>query len=146
MGGWRSSLSLLDGAYSETTIRGYSCDFGLFEAWCKDRGEAALPASAELVADYVRAFTHENAPATIRRRISAIARIHRVCCAPDPTRSEIVRLSLRRLHRLRGQRQRQPLGLRARLRDRLVGVCGNDLRGLRNRALVAVGYYLVPPL
>jgi integrase/recombinase XerD len=137
---WRGFLSLLDEAYSETTIRGYSCDFRLFEAWCKGRGDVALPASPELVADYVRAFTYENAPATIRRRISAIARIHRVCGTPDPTRSEIVRLSLRRLHRLRGQRQRQPLGLRARLRNRLLAVCGTDLRGLRNRAMVAVGY------
>ncbi len=81
-----------------------------------------------------------NAPSTVRNRVAAIARIHRACDAPDPTRAEIVRLSLRRLHRLRGSRQRQPLGLRAKLKEQLLEVCGDDLMGLRNSAIIRVGY------
>lgn len=137
---WQSRIRLLEGAYSERTIRGYSSDFRAFEAWCCDNGLSALPASPEIVAAFVRAFTDEHKPATIRRRISAIARIHRLCAAPDPTGSEAVRLSLRRLHRLHGQHQRQPLGLRATLKSKLLAVCENDLRGLRNQAMIMVGY------
>ena len=44
------------------------------------------------------------------------------------------------MYRRLSRRQRQPKGLCADLRDRLVAACGTELRGLRNRALITVGY------
>ncbi len=137
---WREALTLLHEAYSANTIRGYRSDFAHFESWCLEQGKCPLPATPELVAEYVRAFTEDSAPATNRRRITAIMRIHRVCGFPDPTKAEIVYLSLRRMHRLKGRRQRQAHGLRAKLRDRLLSTCGDSLRGLRDRAIIMVGY------
>ena len=48
--------------------------------------------------------------------------------------------ALRRMQRRLGRRQKQALGLTAPLRDRLIDAASKDLRGLRNRALLAVGY------
>jgi len=49
-------------------------------------------------------------------------------------------LALRRMHRKKGQRQRQPVGMRASLRDALTAASRSDLRGVRDRAVLTVGY------
>ena len=137
---WTTELLRLEGAYSEITIRGYRSDFQIFEAWCVAAGFDPLPATAETVAGYVAAVTDLHAPATIGRRIAAIGRIHRLLGYDNPAASQTVSLAMRRMFRKRGRRQRQPKGLSAALRTQLLDACGEDLRGLRDRALIALGY------
>ena len=59
---------------------------------------------------------------------------------PDPTTSETVRLALRRMHRKKGRRQKQALGLTADLRDKLIAASSNDLIGYRDRTLLTLAY------
>jgi hypothetical protein len=40
----------LGGVKTAATRRAYRTDFAIFEAWCAERGAAALPASPETVA------------------------------------------------------------------------------------------------
>jgi integrase len=42
--------------------------------------------------------------------------------------------------RSKGRRQKQAAGLSAKLRDELIAACGHDPRGLRDQAMIAVGY------
>ena len=117
----------------------YRCDFRSFFDWCEQRGAAALPASPETIVEYIESLVSAK-PATIERRMCGIGRVHRALNHPDPTGVDAVRLAVRRALRTRSRLQKQALGLRAALRDQLIAACGPDLRGLRNRALIAVGY------
>ena len=47
---------------------------------------------------------------------------------------------MRRALRTKPRRQKQALGLTRVLRDQLIAVCPDTLRGRRDRALIAVGY------
>jgi site-specific recombinase XerD len=138
--GWVNRIEALRGAYSENTIRAYRTDFRQFEEWCVERGVASLPASPELVADYVVTLSTERTPATIGRRIAGIARVHRLFGHPNPGSADVVVLALRRMHRTRGRRQAQAAGLSADLKAKLLAAADSDLRGLRNKAMIAVGY------
>jgi integrase/recombinase XerD len=137
---WQTALARMEGAYSANTIRSYRADFTIFEAWCKQENRAALPATPESVAEFVLAQSKSAAPATVSRRRAAIAKIHRLLKLDSPVSSEEVNLATRTVFRQRGRRQDQALGLTGPLKQKLIDACPNDLRGLRDRALIAVGY------
>lgn len=130
----------MEGAYSANTIRSYRTDFTIFEAWCQQKGVSALPAAPETVAEFVHAQSKSAAPATVSRRRASIAKIHRLLKLENPISSEEVNLATRTVFRQKGRRQEQALGLTAALMQQIISACANDLRGLRDRALLAVGY------
>lgn len=138
--GWATALDLLNGAYAPNTIRAYRSDFRIFEAWCRKEGHAALPASAETVAAFVQAQSENATPATVSRRRAAIGKIHRLMKLKSPVRDEEVNLATRKVFRKKGRRQKQALGLTALLKAKLIAACPDDLRGLRDRALITTGY------
>lgn len=137
---WRSALARMEGAYSANTIRSYRADFTIFEAWCQQERCSALPATPETVAVFVLSQSKSAAPATVSRRRAAIAKIHRLLKLDSPVRTEEVNLATRTVFRQKGRRQDQALGLTSPLRQELIEACPTDLRGLRDRALIAVGY------
>jgi site-specific recombinase XerD len=137
---WNARLGLLRGAYAENTIRGYRADFADFDKWCDATGIESLPASPDTVATYLEQVAVLKTPSTVSRRMAAIGRIHRLLGHPNPAASDVVSLAVRRIVRSKGRRQKQAAGLSARLRDKLILACGDDLRGLRDQALIAVGY------
>ena len=137
---WMNALAQLKGAYAENTIRAYRGDFADFGGWCDEQGVTALPTEAETLVAYVEARAATHTPATISRRLAGIGRVHRLLGYDNPTRVDAVALALKRIVRGKGRRQRQAAGLSATLRDRLLSACGSDLRGLRDQALIAVGY------
>lgn len=137
---WRTALSLLEGAYSGNTIRCYGADFRIFELWCVTAGRSALPATPETVAEFLRAQSKNAAPATVSRRRAAIGKIYKLLKLENPVSAEEVNLATRSVFRLKGRRQKQALGLVASLKSQLIKACPKDLRGLRDRALIAAGY------
>lgn len=137
---WRDALRRLEAAYSTNTVRAYRADFEIFEDWCRTEGQTALPATPDTVADFVLAQSKSAAPATVSRRRAAITKIHRLLKLDSPVSSEEVNLATRTVFRQRGRRQNQALGLTRALKQKLIGACHNDLRGLRDRAIIAVGY------
>jgi integrase/recombinase XerD len=130
----------MEGAYSTNTIRCYRTDFNIFEGWCRQGGRAALPASPQTVADFVTAQSNSAAPATVNRRRASIAKIHRLLKLENPVRTEEVNLATRTMFRQRGRRQVQALGLTATLKRKVIDACPDTPAGLRDRALIAVGY------
>lgn len=137
---WRVALDRMGGAYSANTIRSYRADFTIFEAWCRQERRPALPASPETVADFVTTQSESAAPATVSRRRAAIAKIHRLLKLESPVRAEEVNLATRTMFRQKGRRQDQALGLTSALKRKIIDACPNTLPGLRDRALIAVGY------
>jgi integrase len=142
---WRTGLERLRGAYADVSLRECAKAFRLFEAWCRRRGRCALPASPETVAAAVEHFFTRYAPATVRLRLAYIRWVHRALELPDPTRHEMVRLAFRRGERLRRRTprrasSRQATPINAALCERLAAACPDTLLGLRDRALLRLGY------
>ena len=130
----------LDGAYSENTLRGYRSDFGIFERWCARVGRTPLPASPEVVAEFVADDALVSATSTMKRRLAAIRKVHRLLRLPCPVDDEEVSIAFRRAARSKRRRPQQAAGLTAPLRARLIKACPDTLLGLRHRAMLAVGY------
>ena len=128
------------GAFSANTERAVKADLGTYTAWCAGQGRSALPASPATIAAFVDAMAATRAPATVRRYVASIAVAHRAIGCAKRVRSPAVRLALQRMHRGKGRRQAQALGLTWPLRECLIKATGDRLIDARNRALVAVAY------
>lgn len=137
---WHVALERLEGAYSPHTLKSYEADFRYFLRWCAKARTEALPSTPLIVADYLADEMERLKPNTLKRRLAAIRKIHRIHELPDPTDHFEVDLALRRARRLKPQRPKQALGITASIRDRLLAACTDDLLGLRDRVLVSVGF------
>lgn len=137
---WRDAFSRLEGGYSENTIRTYRADVQAYVAWCDEKGISPFPASSQMIADFIAARAPFDAASTLRRRLYGIRKIHRLLKLPSLVDDEDVAIALRRALRQKRSRLKQALGLKRDLLDRLMGVCGDDLLGLRDRALLSFGY------
>lgn len=137
---WRANIDRLRGAYSDSTLRGYHADLSVFEAWCLPNGYDVVPATPAQVAAFIAAQSPNASVSTLKRRLAAIRKIHRLLRAPCPVDDEEVAIALRRAMRGKVRRPKQARGLTAALRDQLLAACPDTLIGLRDRAMIAVGY------
>ena len=128
-------------ALSINTRLAYASDWQDFSTWCITAGLAALPATPETVASYLAALARTHAVATLRRRLVSIAKAHRVAGHIGfwPAHP-IIGGTLRGIARSRGRPQRRAAALTTPEIRRLVAACGSDLAGLRDRALILLGY------
>jgi site-specific recombinase XerD len=125
---------------AQNTMRAYRAAWRAFAAWCEAEGRPALPADPLTVADYLAFAAQAHKASTLAVHLAAIAAAHKAAGQPDPTADERVAATMRGIRRVHGQPpvQREPLtldDLRA-----LVRTCGDDLPGLRDRALLLVGF------
>jgi site-specific recombinase XerD len=129
-----------DGAFAENTLRAYRSDFQQYESWCATERQPSLPATADLIAEYVDFMAMKNKSATIRRRINSLGTIFRLSKNPDPTKEPEVVLALKRMHRKIGRHQEQATPLTRDILDQLLAQCGSDAKGHRDRVLLLLGY------
>ena len=69
-------------ALSASTRAGYAADWALFSDWCTATGNTPLPADWPTIEAFVAGCP--GAPATVRRRLAAIAHHHRTAGHPTP--------------------------------------------------------------
>ena len=129
-----------EGAYADITLRGYRRDLEIFAAWCAERGEAFIPSTARAVGRFIDEQVAKYSYATIKRRVAAIQFVHRLSDLPSPVSSSDVYLALRRAGRTKGRRPKQVRGLTADLLEQILKACPPSLPGLRDAALISVGY------
>ena len=122
------------------THRAYAADLAAFEAWCARVGHTAVPATPAVVATYLRTQLPSYAMATLRRKMAAIARASAVHGAQLDTKSPEIRRALREIAVEHGEPARNAAALTIEDLHRLVAGCGQDLAGLRDRALLVVGF------
>ena len=65
-------------ALAPATLKAYAADWEDFTAWAQGRGVSALPADPTTVAAYLASMAISHAGPTLRRRLSAIGRAHRM--------------------------------------------------------------------
>jgi integrase len=133
--------AIAEGAYSPNTLRAQKADGAIFQAFCEKRGEPYLPAEPGTI----RAFIEDRAkagkkPATIKRYVATIARVHVAAGLLNPCSSEAVRLGLKKMGRETSARQDQahPLGWKE-IKE-FIESAGEGLRADRERAMLCVAY------
>lgn len=140
---WKANFKRLDGAYAPTTIRGYRADFEAFAKWCGRNGYDPIPAERTSIIGFLQQEAPTRAMNTLERRLYAIRRVHKLLGLSDPTDDEDVRLPFRRIKRSKFARPKQAKGLTSPYLKRFLEAQPDTLIGLRNRAMLAVGYELL---
>ena len=139
--GLQKVLKKIEDAYSPNTLRAYRSDFLEFIQFCEERGLPSIPANYESVALFVDANVDRGCSINfIKRKISAIASIHKFARLPNPVLDIDVQLALRRMARKNGRINKQAYGLNKKLFDDLMQAAGDDIFGIRDRALLQLGY------
>ena len=148
-------ITAYQAASSPHSIRALKSDLEAFDLWCRRTGRIALPATPETVADYLDARAGQGSkPASLGRYKASIAKIHQLLDLKDPTPASLVKLRLQAIRRRLGTAQTQvrPLRFKGPVRNierdaprglnvrALLEACADDLPGLRDRALLSVGY------
>lgn len=135
------TIQRIEGAYAPATIRAYQSDFEKFIEHIETVGDSALPASPMNVAEYIVHLSESGlSSAYIRRMIAAISAIHRLNRFADPTKDPDVNIAMRRMHRKLGRMSKQASGITAPSLEKMLQQTGNDLRGIRNRAMLLLAY------
>ena len=140
---WRAEFKRLEGAYAPSTMRSYYADVEIFVNWCGAHGLVSFPASVETVCSFLEDQAPDRAPSTVRRRLYAIRKAHRLLRLPDPTYDEDINLTFRRIRRAKRTRPKQAKGLTRPYLDRFLDVQPDTPWGLRNRAMLLLGYELL---
>lgn len=139
------------GAMADATKAAIASDLGCYLRWCDDELVAPLPANPERLVRYLAMLETRGArPATLTRRMASLATAHHLVGLAPSTSHPMVRAALKGVRRRRGSAQRQatPLRFGAALDPHtrgftltaLLGACGGDLQGLRDAALLSLGY------
>jgi integrase len=133
--------AMAEGAYSANTLRAQKADGAIFQAFCESRGEPYLPADPKTI----RAFIDDRVqagkkPATVKRYVATLARVHIAAGLLNPCSSEAVRLGLKKMGRETSARQDQahPLGWKD-IKE-FIDSAGEGLRADRERAMLCVAY------
>jgi integrase len=127
--------SYVGDSLAPNTHRAYLNDLAEFERW-----GGSIPASAETVAAYLADRADTRAVATLVRYLASISKAHEARGLENPTRSELVRATLRGIKRTRGCAQREAKAL---LRDDLLLVLDamdHSVKAIRDRALLLIGF------
>jgi integrase len=133
--------AMAEGAYSANTLRAQKADGAIFQAFCESRGEPYLPAAPKTI----RAFIEDRVkagkkPATIRRYVATISRVHMAAGLLNPCSSEAVHLGLKKMGRETSARQDQAHPLNWKDIKEFIESAGEGLRADRERAILCVAY------
>lgn len=126
---------------SKATRLAYSSDFADFSAWCGKVDERPLPAEPLVVARYLAQLADRGLKvSTITRRATAIRYIHKGAGHEPPTNSEGVKALLRGIRRRKGSKPTRKAPATAAAIGAMLEALPNNLRGLRDRALLLLGF------
>jgi len=124
------AASLADG-----TKKGYQQDIAHFEAW-----GGSIPASAESVAAYLADLSGTYKTATIVRRVTALSKAHDATGAANPTKSELVRATMRGIKRTLGTASKEAKPILREDLFQMLDCMGASTKDMRDRALLLLGF------
>ncbi len=104
---------------------------------------SAFPVSVADLCSYLEADALASSPATVRRRLYAVRKVHRLLRLPDPTFDEDVNIAIRKIRRAKLGRPKQAKGLTSEYLARFLAVQPDTPWGWRNRAMLSLGYDLL---
>ncbi|MGB3389424.1 MAG: site-specific integrase [Pseudaminobacter sp.] len=126
---------LVTASLSEASKRAYRLDVAHYEGTGR-----RLPATPEIVASYLAEGAETYAVATLQRRLASISKAHRALGVDDPTKSELVRATLRGIRRTLGVKQRQAQALLRADLFAVLDLLGERRKDHRDRAMLLLGW------
>ena len=133
-------------AASENTLKAYAKDWAHFARWCRMKGAESLPPSPEMIGLYLADLASGSGPSrplsvsTIDRRLSGLAwNVAQRGFSLDRKNRHIATV----LAGIKRKHARPPVQKEAILADDIVAMVATlpfDLRGLRDRAILLLGY------
>jgi site-specific recombinase XerD len=136
-----NTVQKIEGAYAPSTIRAYKSSFERFIQFCEECKVSALPADPEDVALYISKLTASGLKSSsIRIIVAALSSIHKLNLLDDPAQHPTVKIELRRMHRTLGRYSQQAFGITAPILEKMLEATANNLRGIRDRALLLLAY------
>jgi integrase len=127
-------------ATAPATLRAYKADWTHFSAWCAAKGFVPVPAAPEVVGAYLASLAETHAPATIRRRLSALGKMHRYNDLPWNGAHGAIQGPLQGLLRRYGRPPQKAAALSLVMLRKLLATCDGSARGRRDRALLLFGF------
>jgi integrase len=125
---------------ADATLRAYKADWTHFSAWCAEMGFVPVPAAPEVVGAYLASLAGTHAPATIRRRMSALAKMHRYNDLPWNGGHGDIQGPLQGALRQSRHTPDKAAALSLENLKKLVATCDRTPRGRRDRALLLFGF------
>ncbi|MEK9808992.1 MAG: site-specific integrase [Candidatus Nanopelagicales bacterium] len=137
-----SARTYAEAATAPNTRRAYASAWRSFTAWCKAQDLLALPAAPATVALYVAHLADAGrAVSSVQTALAAIRKAHEVAGTSSPTAEPVVRQVTKGVRRTVGVApRRQKTAILAGEIRRMVDALPTNLTGLRNRALLLVGF------
>lgn len=143
-------------AMADNSKAAIAADLTCYTEWCAGERRTGLPADPENLVRYIQMLDRRGSkPSTLARRIASLGTAHRLLGLGEgiaiPTSAPMVRAALKAVRRRKGsiQRQAAPLRLGQELDPNLgrgftlqalLTACHADLQGLRDAALLSLGY------
>ena len=131
------------GAKAPATLRAYRADFEDFTRFCREHNLPYLPATPTTVALYIADRASSLRSATITRRLTSITKAHQAAgfeASPSSSHHFVVSETLKGIRRSIGTAQQGKAPLLTSDIRRIVAACPEVLSGIRDRALVLVGF------
>lgn len=126
---------------AQNTKRAYRNDWSQFSNWCKKNRLQDLPADPETLVYYITFLGKTLKASSIKRKMTAISQRHETAGYPSPTKTSLVKGVWDGIQRSIGIKEegKEALWLDE-LRQIIQAIDQNTLIGIRNRALLIVGW------
>lgn len=125
----------LSNSLSPASRRAYSADRAHYSAW-----GGTIPSSPQQVAEYLAELASTMRVATLQRRMASLAKAHRAIGVDDPTKSEIVKSTMRGIRRSIGTAQREAKPILREDLFAMLDVMGDGPKDMRDKALLLIGF------
>lgn len=133
--------SFVSNSVPENTKRAYASDWAGFTDWCDEKGVCPLPAHPGTIAAFLADESARCKPATLRRRLASIGKMHGVNGHPNPCSTEAVKSTMKGIERSFGIAQESKAPATHEKVEKMVAACpAVTLDGLRARAILLLGY------
>ena len=109
-------------------------------AWCAQEGVESLPAPPTIVCNWIAYLANTYKVASISRKVASIAAAHRTAGLDSPTTSEAVKLTMAGDAPHPGRAPEAGPSSAVSDLKRIVNALPDDLAGLRDRAILLVGF------
>lgn len=125
-------------ATSDNTRKAYQSDVRHFESW-----GGILPATVEMIAQYLEAHANNLNPRTLTRKLVALSHWHTYQDFTDPTQHTVIGKIIAGINRLHGQPKQQARALTPDELTRMVThlIQQETLAATRDNALLQIGFF-----
>ncbi len=127
-------------AAAAATLRAYRADWRHFSDWCAAAGFVPVPAAPATVGAYLASLADTHAPNSIRRRLSALGKMHRFNDLPWNPAHRDIQQPLQGLLRVSRRAPQRAAALTLPMLRRVVATCDQSACGRRDRALLLFGF------